>query len=105
MATYSIGREKLLTCTVVERKATLPCMYHACVCVCLRACVSGCTGVGSGLHVGVWLGVVCKGGCVDNEMESSFCTMVMVRVSVHPAGLGPREAGKAWYSRDFITEI
>ena len=65
--------------------------------------MSGCTGVGSGLHVGVWLGVVCKGGCVDNEMESSFCTMVMVRVSVHPAGLGPREAGKAWYSSYYIT--
>jgi hypothetical protein len=24
--------------------------------------------------------------------------MVMIKVSVHPAGLGPREAGKAWYS-------
>ena len=50
----------------------------------------------------VWLGVV-RGGGVDKEVESSFYAMVMVRVSVHPAGLGPREAGKAWYSSYFIT--
>ena len=24
--------------------------------------------------------------------------MVLVKVSVHPQGLGPREAAKAWYS-------
>ena len=42
---------------------------------------------------------------VDNEMESSFYTMVMGKVSVHPAGLGPREAGKAWYSIYFITHV
>ena len=50
---------------------------------------------------------VCKSGLssVDNEMESSRCIMVMVKVSVHPAGLGPREAGKAWYSNYFMTHI
>ena len=42
-------------------------------------------------------------GVVGHEMKSNCCTMVMVRVSVHPAGLGPREAGKAWYSSYFIT--
>ena len=53
----------------------------------------------------VWFGVwVC--GCVGgayNEIESSCCSMVMIKVSVHPAGLGPREAGKAWYSSYYIT--
>ena len=34
-----------------------------------------------------------------------LATMVMVKVSVHPAGLGPRESAKAWYSSYCITEI
>ena len=29
-------------------------------------------------------------------------TMVMIKVSVHPEGLAPREAAKAWYSCHFI---
>ena len=35
-------------------------------------------------------------------MKSSFqqekSTMVKLTVVVHPKGLGPKEAGKAWYS-------
>ena len=31
--------------------------------------------------------------------------MVVIKVSVHPAGLGPKEAGKAWYSSCFITHM
>ena len=55
------------------------------------------------LCVKVWSGVGLRN--VDDEMKSSCCTMVMVKVSVHPAGLGPREAGKAWYSIYFITHV
>ena len=31
--------------------------------------------------------------------------MVMVKVSVHPAGLAPREAAKAWYSNFLKTHM
>ena len=34
-----------------------------------------------------------------------LATMVMVKVSVHPAGLGPRESAKAWYSGYCITGL
>ena len=65
--------------------------------------VSVCKSVVWVLCVKVWSGVGM--GSVDDEMKSSCCTMVMVKVSVHPAGLGPREAGKAWYSSCFITHV
>ena len=51
--------------------------------------------------VRVLFGVCVEG--LDNEMKSSLHSMVMVKVSVHPAGLGPREAGKAWYFSYSIT--
>ena len=30
--------------------------------------------------------------------------MVVVQVTVHPQGLSPAEAAKAWYSYDFLSE-
>ena len=44
----------------------------------------------------LWFGVCV--GRVDNHMKGSCCAMVMIKVSVHPEGLAPREAAKAWYS-------
>ena len=39
-------------------------------------------------------------GVCCNEIESSRTkAMVIVKVSVHPQGLGPTEAAKAWYMR------
>ena len=39
------------------------------------------------------------GWVFDLETESSRRkAMVIVKVSVHPKGLGPTEAAKAWYS-------
>ena len=31
--------------------------------------------------------------------------MVKITISVHPNGLGPKEAGKAWYSRHIKASI
>jgi len=66
-------------------------MFMSFVCVCVCVCVCGC--------VVVWVVLIMNSRVVCG-------TMVMIKVSVHPEGLAPREAAKAWYSCHFyITSI